>query len=196
MWIHLPSFCSSNYSVCLSVSSTCVHRCVHVCVYLLPAVGVDSSRCTCFPFPLTGTALLWYYSPGLIATLKSAYVLICLLHLPVCLLIVLRGKPTCLTHYLELSVGNLTTLGSGNWKLALGGKLKDLPESKLLHTEFMFWCSEKILVNIHYCCKLLNLFTEFFRSTCSCVILLNLSGESGIVNFTKTRNIWCYYILL
>lgn len=126
----------------------------------------------------------------------SDYVLICWLHLPVCLLIGLRGKPTCLTHYLELSVGNLTTLGSGNWKLAPEGKLKDLPESKLLHTEFMFWYSEKILVNIHYCCKLLNLFTEFFRSTCSCVMLLNLSGESGIVNFTKTRNIWCYYILL
>lgn len=65
--------------------------------------------------------------------------------------------------------------------------MKDLPESKLLHTEFMFWYSEKILVNIHYCCKLLNLFTEFFRCTCSCVMLLNLSGEIGIVNFTKTE---------
>lgn len=86
MWI--PSFCSSNYSVCLSVSSTCVHRCVHVCVYLLPAVGVDSSRCTCFPFPLTGTALLWYYSPGLIATLKC-----------ICLCINLLVAPTCLSSH-------------------------------------------------------------------------------------------------
>lgn len=85
VWIHLPSFCSSNYSICLSLSSTCMHHCVHVCVYLLPAVGVDSSRCTCFPFPLTGTFLLWYYSPSLIATLKCICLCVNLLVAPICL---------------------------------------------------------------------------------------------------------------